>query len=142
MGCTLGLRDVSVRHEPDMSPAISGVSFSIDRGERVALVGLNGSGKTTLLMAIAGLVDYRGEMSFCGEILSRRSASSGRRKIGFLFNAPEDQLLFPRVVEDMPFGLKGSGTGVEEARRRARQMLGRLGIESLHPLPLHHLSHG
>jgi cobalt/nickel transport system ATP-binding protein len=142
MGCTLSLRDVSVRHEPDMPPAISGVSFSVDEGERVALVGLNGSGKTTLLLAIAGLVEHQGEICVCGEMLSRRSASSIRKKIGFLFNVPEDQLLFPRVVEDVAFGLIRSGTGGEEARQRAREMLDRLGIESLHPLPLHHLSHG
>ena len=142
MGCTLGLRDVSVRYEPDMPPTISGISFSMDEGERVALVGLNGSGKTTLLMAIAGLVHHQGEISVSGEVLSRRSVSSLRKKIGFLFNVPEDQLLFPRVVEDVAFGLIRSGAGAEEARRRAREMLGRLGIESLHPLPLHHLSHG
>lgn len=142
MAKALICRDIIVRHEPEMPPVISGASFSIEDGERVALVGLNGSGKTTLLMALAGLVDHEGEITVCGEVLSRRSASSVRRKIGFLFNVPEDQLLFPRVVEDVAFGLIRSGTGTEEARERAREMLGRLGMESLHPLPLHHLSHG
>jgi cobalt/nickel transport system ATP-binding protein len=142
MVCTLRLNEVSVRYEPDMPATISGISFSVEEGERVALVGLNGSGKTTLLIAIAGLVGHQGEISVCGEILSHSSVSSIRKKIGFLFNVPEDQLLFPRVVEDVAFGLIRSGTGAKEARERARDMLGRLGIGSLHPLPLHHLSHG
>lgn len=142
MAAALACRDVSIRHEPGADPTLAGVSLAIGHGERVALVGLNGSGKTTLLMSIAGLVDHEGEISVCGETLSSRSVSLIRKKIGFLFNVPEDQLLFPHVLEDVSFGLIHAGTAFGEARRQAGLMLERLGMAGLGSLPLHHLSHG
>lgn len=142
MAPVLACRDVAVRHEPGIAPTLERVSLSIGEGERIALLGLNGSGKTTLLMSIAGLVHHEGEISVCGEVLTPRSAASIRKKIGFLFNVPEDQLLFPEVAEDVAFGLIRSGAGAEEARDSARRMLERLGIGGLHSFPLHHLSHG
>ncbi len=142
MTTTLICEDVTARHEPGMDPTLRNISFSVDEGERVALVGLNGSGKTTLLLSIAGLVNHEGVISVCGERLTRKSAAGIRARIGFLFNVPEDQLLFPKVIEDVAFGLARSGASREEAAERAGAMLEKMGIAGLCYLPLHHLSHG
>jgi cobalt/nickel transport system ATP-binding protein len=133
---------VSVRHEPDDPPVLADVTFQVAAGERVALVGLNGSGKTTLLMTAVGLVLHRGEIAVDGILLERRTAARIRDRVGFLFNVPEDQLLFPRVADDVAFGLLRRGASPEEARAGAQRALESLGIDDLAGSPVHHLSHG
>ncbi|HUT77462.1 MAG TPA: ABC transporter ATP-binding protein [Polyangia bacterium] len=134
--------EVSVRYEPDEQPTLADVTFSVAAGERVALIGLNGSGKTTLLMAAVGLVPHRGGIVVDGIPLGRRTAARIRDRVGFLFNVPEDQLLFPRVADDVAFGLLRRGASPEEARAGAQRALESLGIGDLAVSPVHHLSHG
>jgi cobalt/nickel transport system ATP-binding protein len=141
-GEALACRDLSVSWETDRPPTLDGIALSLAAGERVALVGLNGSGKTTLLMALVGLVPHRGEIRICGERLSRRSAPRLRRRVGFLFNVPEDQLLLPTVIEDVAFGLVRDGAAAPAAAERALEALARLGVAHLAEEPVHHLSHG
>jgi cobalt/nickel transport system ATP-binding protein len=135
------LRDVSVRYGED-EPVLQDVSLSIAAGERVALVGLNGSGKTTLLMAAVGLATHAGEIEVCGIRLERRTLAEVRGRVGVLFNVPEDQLLFPRVIDDVAFGLVRRGLARDEAARRAGRSLASLGVGGLGESSLHRLSHG
>jgi cobalt/nickel transport system ATP-binding protein len=118
------------------------LSFDVAIGERVALVGLNGAGKTSLLLTLMGLAPHDGEIRICGNRLSRRTAPALRRRIGFLGNVPEDQLLFPTALEDVAFGLVRDGLDTAAARERARASLHALGVEHVADHPLHHLSHG
>jgi cobalt/nickel transport system ATP-binding protein len=133
---------VTVRYERNAVPVLENVTFSLAAGERAALIGLNGSGKTTLLMAAVGLVGHEGEICVCGTAVGRRSAAELREKVGFLFNVPEDQLLFPRVIEDAAFGVLRRGMERKEAYRRAAEALESLSVGNLAEWPLHHLSHG
>ena len=138
----LELREASVSYDHRQSPVLDSLSFELLHGERAALVGLNGAGKTSLLQALVGLVPHCGEIVVCGCSLNRRTAPEIRRRVGFLFNVPEDQLLFPTAVEDVAFGLVRGGLPVDEAHRRARLCLDELGAGNLADQPLHHLSHG
>ena len=138
----LEFRDVTVRYVTDAPPIITSVSFAVKPGERVALVGLNGSGKTTLLTAAVGLVPHDGEIHVAGERMTRRSLAGIRDRIGFVFNVPEDQLLFPRVLDDASFGLLRRGVPSPDASATARRALRALGVEHLADSPVHHLSHG
>jgi cobalt/nickel transport system ATP-binding protein len=138
----LAFEGVSVRYETGAAAVLSDLTFSISAGERVALLGLNGSGKTTLLMATVGLVGYQGTISVYGIRVDRRTTDEVREKIGFLFNVPEDQLLFPLVVEDTAFGLLSRGEERGEAYRRAATMLDELGAGGFAGWPIHKLSHG
>ncbi|MBN1610935.1 MAG: ABC transporter ATP-binding protein [Polyangiaceae bacterium] len=121
---------------------MASVSFSVARRERIALLGLNGSGKTTLLMSAAGLLAHDGTILVDGVELTRHTLAEVRGKLGYLFNVPEDQLLFPRVIDDVAFGLLQKGISHSEATTQALEALGVLGIAHLAQLPPHHLSHG
>lgn len=135
-------RDVSIRYDSASPRVVSGASFSIAPGERVALVGLNGAGKTTLLMAVAGLVPHEGTIQVGETVVSRSTLPEIRERIGFLFNVPEDQLLFPTVIDDASFGLLRQGIPPAEASLRARSLLAALGADGLAEMPVHRLSHG
>jgi cobalt/nickel transport system ATP-binding protein len=136
------LRNVTVKYEPSAPAAVVDVSITVAAGERVALVGLNGSGKTTMLMATVGLVPHEGEIEVCGIPVSRRNLAKIRDHIGFLFNVPEDQLLFPKVLDDVAFGPLRRGVPSGEAATKAKTTLDALGVGHLAASSLHHLSHG
>ncbi len=140
--CALVCENLTVSREAGASPTLVDISASIGRGEKVALVGLNGSGKTTLLSSIVGLVPHEGRIFVCDEVLTRRNADRIRTKVGFLFNVPEDQLLFPTAIEDAAFGLIQSGLEPPEAFERTRKTLDELGIGHLAKRSVHRLSHG
>ena len=131
MNATLTLRDVSVRYRPDAPEVLRGVTFTLRPGERCALLGLNGSGKTTLLSAIAGLLPFSGDITVCGTALTRATERTVRDHLGLLFNSPDDQLLFPQVLDDVAFTLERRGVPGGEARQRALATLGELGIGGL-----------
>ncbi len=133
---------VTVRYEHHGPPTVDNVSLSVGAGERVALVGLNGSGKTTLLTAAVGLVEHAGAIRVCGQAVSPRTIQAVRGSVGFLFNVPEDQLLFPKVVDDAAFALVRKGMKPKEAGAKAREVLEQLGVGAVADSPLHHLSHG
>ena len=138
----LAFRNVSVCYESGATPTLSDVSFSVAAGERVALLGLNGSGKTTLLKSAVGLVPHEGEIRVGDTVLARRSMPRIRERIGFLFNVPEDQILFPRVIDDVAFALVRQGRSSGEASAKSAEILHSLGIGHLAESPVHHLSHG
>lgn len=142
VAAVLAFDRVTVRYEPGSRPVLEGVSFTLDRGERAALVGLNGSGKTTLLMAAVGLAGHEGLILVDGIPVRRRTAGQLRQKTGFLFNVPEDQILFPIAREDAAFGLLRRGVERTEAYRRAESMLAELGVGEVAGQPALHLSHG
>lgn len=142
MEAALRLDCVSVRHEEWLPEVLSEVSLELLPGEKVALIGLNGSGKTTLLQAVAGLLPARGEI-LVGPVLVRHgNLSPVRERVGVLFNVPEDQLLFPRVLDDVTFGLRQRGLSREEAAERARSVMTALRVNHLEDMPVHRLSHG
>jgi len=135
-------RHTTVRHHAAGLPAISDVSLRVEVGERVALVGANGSGKTTLLLSAVGLLGHEGEIEVCGVRVRASSLGLVRSKVGFVFNVPEDQLLFPQVLEDVAFALHRAGAPEAVRSDAALRMLGELGVGHLVREPVHHLSHG
>ncbi len=105
---------VSVAYEGDARPSISNVTLRIGAGERVALLGNNGSGKTTLLFAAAGLVPHTGVIRIGGVALGPSTREEIRARLGFLFSNPEDQILLPRVLDDVAFALARRGVPAAE----------------------------
>lgn len=138
----LEFRDVCVRYPRSGQATVDGVTFSVAPGERVALLGLNGSGKTTLLRSAVGLVAHEGEIRVAGVPVTPRTLVDVRARVGFLFNVPEDQLLFPKVIDDVAFALLRRGLPATEATAKARESLDALGVGQLAESTVYDLSHG
>jgi len=139
---TLIFKDVTVRYHDKSASVLSGITMGVSSNERVALFGLNGSGKTTLLLAATGLLPFTGRIVVDGIELTKKTADTVRDRIGFLFSTPEDQILFPRVIDDTAFSLTRRKIPVKEAHARAHDALARLGAADLADKSPFQLSHG
>ncbi|MBN2035794.1 MAG: ABC transporter ATP-binding protein [Chitinispirillaceae bacterium] len=142
MNPVLEFTSVSVRYPGSIADTVSDLSFHVHPDERVALFGLNGSGKTTLLLAAAGLVPFSGAIRIDGIPVEKKTMQKARDRIGFLFNVPEDQILFPRVLDDVAYGLIRGGTSWKQAREKSRAKLTALGAADLADRSPFQLSHG
>ena len=121
---------------------IKNASFTINKGELVALIAPSGGGKTTLLMISEGLLKpKRGRVLLDGEPLEKQLPEA-RRKIGLVFQDPDDQLFCPSVIEDVAFGPLNQGKTHGQARAIAEETLDALGILHLKDRVPYHLSGG
>lgn len=127
----------------DAKPVLTEIAITIQPGETVALCGPNGSGKTTLLKILAGLLmPDHGSVTLGGMDLTRTTASTAFRRIGILFQDPNDQLFCSHVAEDVAFGLEGLGISKEEIKARVLEALRLTEADHLIHRPIHHLSLG
>ena len=121
---------------PDGTEALNGVSFRLEHGESVGLVGANGAGKSTMLLALAGLVlPSGGTVNVGGTILARNTVGEIRKRMGFVFQDPEDQLFMPTVFDDVAFGPLNQGLSVPEVSSRVRESLEGVGAAHLSERP-------
>ncbi|MDD1768344.1 MAG: energy-coupling factor ABC transporter ATP-binding protein [Methanomassiliicoccales archaeon] len=138
----LKLTDVSFTY-PDGIQALDRVSLSIGEGERVALVGPNGAGKSTLLRIMAALnIPAEGIVEITGERLTKKDAERLRRRIGFLFQDPDDQIFMPTVWDDVAFGPINMQLSADEVEGRVARAIHMAGIEGYEQRVPHHLSFG
>ncbi len=87
------------------APTLRAVSFSVAAGERVAILGPNGAGKTTLMLQLNGILrPSSGSVTIGGVVLDRRNVRDIRRRVGVVFQDPDDQLFLPTIGEDVAFG--------------------------------------
>jgi len=109
---------------PDGTAVLAGIDLTVRRGERVALLGPNGAGKTTLLLQLNGMLEgARGEVRVAGTTLDDRTRKDLRRKVGLVFQDPDDQLFMPTVEADVAFGPANLGLRGEELRVRVAEAL-------------------
>jgi cobalt/nickel transport system ATP-binding protein len=128
---------------PDGHQALYGVSLRIERGERVALLGPNGAGKTTLVLQCNGvLLPGAGRVTVAGLPVAPEHLREIRRRVGIVFQDPDDQLFMPRVAEDVAFGPANFGLRGPELETRVKGALAAVGMEGHADRPPHHLSFG
>jgi cobalt/nickel transport system ATP-binding protein len=128
---------------PDGTEALRGVSFRIEHGSAVALVGANGAGKSTLLLHLNGyLQTTRGEVTIGDTVVTRETAALARRAVGLVFQDPDDQLFMPTVAEDVAFGPLNAGLPSEQVERRVAAALERVGMLHVRERPPYRLSAG
>jgi len=138
----LKLVDVYYTYD-DGRNALEDLSFSIRRGERVALVGPNGAGKSTLLYILAGLfIPTKGTAEIMGVRLTKKDAALARKNVGLLFQDPDDQIFMPTVSEDVAFGPINMGFDESEVNRRVDEALRMTGMGAYRERVPHHLSLG
>ncbi len=109
---------------PDGRVALEGVDLSIAHGERVAILGPNGAGKTTLMLHLNGVLSATsGTVEISGIQLGRKSLRDIRRRVGLVFQDPDDQLFMPTVAQDVAFGPANFGVTGEELAARVSAAL-------------------
>jgi cobalt/nickel transport system ATP-binding protein len=137
----LDIRGLSYRY-PDGTAALEEVSFTLSRGERLAVLGPNGAGKSTLLLHLNGLLEGAGQVEVAGALLSRTTVRTIRQQVGLVFQNPDDQLFCPTVHEDVAFGPRNLGLPEPEVEERVQEALGAVGLEGFGPRNPAHLSIG
>ena len=128
---------------PDGHQALYGVDLSIGAGERVALLGPNGAGKTTLVLHLNGiLTGGAGSVHVSGLPVSKPNLQEVRRRVGIVFQDPDDQLFMGTVRDDVAFGPMNHGIRGAELERRVGEALEAVGMQAYADRPPHHLSYG
>ncbi len=128
---------------PDGHQALFGVDFSVARGERVALLGPNGAGKTTLVLHLNGILTAgAGSVAVAGMPVDKRNMAEIRRRVGIVFQDPDDQLFMPTVREDVAFGPAAAGVRGPELEACVDRALDLVGMGEFKDRPPHHLSFG
>ncbi len=128
---------------PDGHQALFGVDLHVHRGERVAVLGPNGAGKTTLVLHLNGiLMPGRGTVSVSGLPVVKENLSEIRRRVGIVFQDPDDQLFMGSVRDDVAFGPRNLGIRGADLDRRVMAALEMVGMADFVDRPPHHLSFG
>ena len=130
---------------PGRPASLKGISFSVKRGKKVAVVGPNGAGKTTLLLMCNGtLVPENGKIFVNGEEIAydRASLRDVRTRVGLVFQNSDSQLFAPSVFSDVAFGPMNLHLPEEEIRERVSDSLFAVGLAGYEKRPPHHLSGG
>ena len=129
----------------DGTLALNDVSLSFDKGERIALLGTNGSGKTTLLHHLNGILKpTSGKIYYEDKPLQYDSKSllELRRRVGFVFQDPNDQLFAPSVKQDVAFGPLNLGQPTDQVKKIVEESLRTVGMAEFAEKPPHFLSLG
>jgi cobalt transport protein ATP-binding subunit len=127
---------------PDGTKALDGVNFSMEPGQKVAVLGANGAGKSTLMLHLNGILDGKGEIIVCGLKLEKKTIRQVRQKVGLVFQNPDDQLFCPTVFDDVAFGPQNMGLSKNEVSDRVAKALSQVGLTGFEKRSPFHLSIG
>lgn len=139
---SIDCRDVYYSY-PDGKKALNGITFKINYGETVGIVGANGAGKSTLLNLLLGInFPTKGQVDIGDIQISKKSLPLIRQKIGLVFQDADDQLFMPTVYEDVAFGPRNYNLDEKEVERRVNKALETVGITHIKDRPPYKLSGG
>jgi energy-coupling factor transporter ATP-binding protein EcfA2 len=141
----IDVRNLRFRYGRD-GDALRGISFSITEGECVGLIGPNGAGKSTLLLHLNGLLPEASQsppaVFIQGRPILPAHLPEIRRKVGLLFQDPNDQLFCASVFEDVAFGPRQFGLPDDQVQVRVKEALAKTGLVGFENRAPHHLSVG
>ncbi len=128
---------------PDKTIAISDINLQVFSGDFIGILGANGSGKTTLLKLMDGLFkNYNGLILLDGKDIKKLRPREIYKKIGLVFQNPDEQLFAPTVFEDVAFGPQNMGFEMQEVTRRVSDALKKVDLDDLAHKPISNLSFG
>ena len=138
----LDVRELTFSY-PDGRVALSSCSLLVERGERVALLGPNGAGKTTFVLHLNGVLSpMHGSICVSGLPVEKPNLREIRRRVGIVFQDPDDQLFMPTVIDDVAFGPRNLGLAEAAVVSRVEAALAAVGMDAFGDRPPHHLSFG
>lgn len=118
------------------------ISLEIKPGEKFGIIGPSGSGKSTLMLHLNGILEGEGEVNIGDMQVNKNNLAEIRRRVGLVFQNPDDQLFNPTVEEDIAFGPLNFGFSIEKTKRRMEEVLSALRLSGFEKLTSHHLSFG
>ncbi len=128
---------------PDARKAVQGVTFAVNEGEWIAIVGHNGSGKSTLAKLLSGLLfPQEGEVRIMHDVLTEENLWDLRSQIGMVFQNPDNQFVGATVQDDVAFSLENNGVPYEEMVKRVHESLQQVKMDGFLNHEPHHLSGG
>lgn len=128
---------------PDGKEALKDINIKIDNNETIAIVGANGAGKSTLIKTIVGIfLTTKGDIIVDGEKVTKKTLSSIRKKVGVVFQNPDDQLFMNNVYDDIAFGPRNYNFTEEEVKEKVERVMKNLDIEKLSERSPNNLSGG
>ena len=145
---TIVVKDLTFTYLGSKKPSISDLTFSVDEGQFVILTGPSGCGKTSVCRCLNGLIPHfysgelEGDVTVCGLSIREKSTSELARKVGFVFQNPENQLFSLSVERDVAFGPENLGLPRSETRKRVDWALEVTGISGLRYRAPYELSGG
>lgn len=128
------IKDLAFRYQMNQEHYdVNHVSFHVKRGEWLSIVGHNGSGKSTTVRLIDGLLEAEsGEIWIDGDLLTPENVWEKRRKIGMVFQNPDNQFVGATVEDDVAFGLENQGISLDQMQKRVTEALSLVGMEEFH----------
>lgn len=138
----LSLKDLAFAY-PDGHQALFGVNLDVEFNTRLALLGPNGAGKTTLVLHLNGILEtVSGSVEVAGIRVVKENFKEVRRRVGIVFQDPDDQLFMPTVFDDVAFGPLNLGFSTEEVKKKVEVALTKVKMQEYADRPPHHLSFG
>ena len=137
----ISFENVSFAYEAG-EPVINDLSFRIEDGEAVGLIGANGAGKSTVMKLLLGLVSGEGRIMVDDTEVRRENLAQVRKKLGFVLQNSDNQMFMPTVYEDMMFAPLNYMVSREDAEKRVDEVLDRLGLQYLKHKYNHKISGG
>ncbi|WP_088006776.1 energy-coupling factor ABC transporter ATP-binding protein [Indiicoccus explosivorum] len=139
----LSFEHVTFTYNRESAPALEDVSFSVQDGEWIAIVGHNGSGKSTGAKLMSGLLfPQEGRVSVLGDELTEQNLWDKRSKMGMVFQNPDNQFVGATVQDDVAFALENNGVPHNEMVERVQGALQKVGMADYLNHEPHHLSGG
>ena len=126
----------------DNPAIIEDMSFSLKKGERLAIVGKNGAGKSTLAKALCGFVPSQGKITYKGQDISQDSIAERSERIGFVLQNPNQMISQTMIFDEVALGLRLRGIEEDEVEERVHEVLKTCGLYSFRKWPISALSFG
>ena len=126
----------------DNPAIIEDMSFSLKKGERLAIVGKNGAGKSTLAKALCGFVPSQGKLTYKGQDISQDSITERSERIGFVLQNPNQMISQTMIFDEVALGLRLRGIEETEVEERVHEVLKTCGLYSFRKWPISALSFG
>ena len=126
----------------DNPAIIEDMSFSLKKGERLAIVGKNGAGKSTLAKALCGFVPSQGKLTYKGQDISQDSIAERSERIGFVLQNPNQMISQTMIFDEVALGLRLRGIEEAEVEERVHEVLKTCGLYSFRKWPISALSFG